>query len=74
MRKIAKVSLGVLILFCGCDDRNPIEKYRLPPTATNVKELGNDWHTFDVEIGGRKHQFLHVYDGTGHTLAEIHAR
>lgn len=66
---------ALLVGIAGCDEESPEKRYCLPPGAINVRELGNDWHLFDLEIHGRNYTFLHRVDGTGgHAIAEVHRR
>lgn len=82
----SSIFAGVVLALAipGCvdeDHKKPdIDRYHLPPTAVNIKELGNGWHLFDIEIHGRTYTFLHHYeynDGAGQSsqmecLAEVH--
>ena len=68
-------AFSTMLLMSGCDENtknyNPTLYYKLPAGATNFIDLGNDWHTFDVQIAGVKRTFMHKYTGTGNAENEV---
>lgn len=38
----------------------------LPPGHTNLKSLGNQWFSYDLEVGGKKRQFMARYSTGSH--------
>lgn len=65
------------IIACGCGGSGthgkpgdkwlspPVESY-LPPGAKNIKEIGNGWAVFDLNIDHKKHRFLFVVFKNNH--------
>lgn len=37
------------------------EKYRVPPGATDIVELGDHWVSFEITTDGSTRKFLHTY-------------
>lgn len=61
--------LMVAVLLTGCGGKPSPQPQTatklLPPGATNVKELGNEWYTFELEVNGQKRNFLyHWWNGS----------
>ena len=63
MKYVYLLLLACLCLGCS-DSRTPAEKANyardnyLPPNATSVESLGNNWYTFKLEINGQEREFL----------------
>jgi hypothetical protein len=83
---ITIIAVSVIAGCSGCSDDKakpipPINEStnsepRLPTNATNIKDVGNGWLTFQCEIAGRKRTFLFAryvvhYDPTG-VITELH--
>jgi hypothetical protein len=75
IKRMVALSFAIMLLFAGCNEDtknyNPTLYYKLPAGATNFIDLGNDWHTFDVQIAGSKRTFMHKYTGTGNAENEV---
>ena len=64
---IIAFTIGCLVIGCGkstrtdphaVDPEQSIIKH-LPTGATNVKVLGNEWATFDLDVQGRVRHFMY---------------
>lgn len=72
------------VLFVGCGSieagkhRQTEQNFSLlaPADASNVKQLGNSWCVFDLELDGKIHKFLYrqwlgSHGEVGHAVTEI---
>lgn len=71
--------LVVSFLVCGCQPQTEEQKCEalkqftnssLPSGAKNVRELGNGWRYFEVELEGRNRKFLYRASGCGNNNTE----
>jgi len=70
MRNIIAAAVLSLILLAGCQQRpapSQAEKNQatvvslLPPNHTDLKDLGNQWYSFNLEVAGSKRSFMVRY-------------
>lgn len=64
--------LFCLFLIIGCT-KSASDRSMLPNDANNVRDLGNGWATFDLNVDGTKKTFLFmVRDSTmAHILTQV---
>lgn len=71
--------LAASFLVCGCQPQTEAQKREalqqftnsaLPSGAKNVRELGNGWRYFEVELEGRNRKFLYRSSGCGNSNTE----
>jgi predicted small lipoprotein YifL len=89
MRKIIVALILALVLACliGCGPQppaahaEPVQEANitkmLPHGYTNLKKLGNQWFSYDLEVGGKKRQFMVRYSTGSHgeyslAVTELH--
>jgi len=64
MKFLMPLVIALSLCLVGC--RKPPEEFKfdvqsfhLPANASNVKSLGNYWYSFELEINGKRRQFLY---------------
>lgn len=76
---LALLSLSFLV--CGCKVNPETEAQRqqrlssysssnFPNGATNVRDLGNDWYYFELQIEGKQRKFMYRRTGCGNTTTD----
>ena len=57
------MSLGLLCCSlpgCGPTEKGLNSNESVPPDAKNIKHLGNNWYTFELDLNGKTHKFLYL--------------
>ena len=56
----------ILALFLtGCMTPETVRNNCVPHGAKNVKDMGNYWYTFELEVDGKTRKFLYRANGAG---------
>lgn len=70
MKTLLTIAFAAILAIglCGCNETTEDD---LPSGATEVKECGHHWYTFEMKIDGKTHKFLYRRWDRGETCCEI---